>query len=630
MNQKQKTMLKRIVAAAIVYIAAAAAKKMNVFAGMPQPWTELVVFLIPYLIIGWDIVYKAFRGIKNGQVFDENFLMTVATFGAFGVGEFSEAVAVMLFYQVGELFQSYAVNRSRQSISDLMNICPEYANIEKDGQIKQVDPDDVEVDDIIVVQPGERIPLDGVVVEGESMIDTSALTGESVPRRAAAGDEIISGCVNGSGLLRVRVTKEFDDSTVARILELVENASSKKAHVENFITRFARYYTPAVVISAVVLAVIPPLFAGQSWAEWVRRACTFLVISCPCALVISIPLSFFGGIGGASKIGVLVKGSNYLESLAHAEYVVFDKTGTLTKGSFAVSEIHPNGIKDIQLLELAAYAEDYSNHPISLSIKKAYGKEIDHNRIGDIQEVAGHGVRTVIDNNTVLAGNAKLMKRENIRYIPCTSIGTVVYIACNGKYAGCIVIEDEIKTDAPAAIKDLKSSGVRKTIMLTGDADAVGQKVSARLGLDQAYTELLPADKVERVEELLKQKSEKGKLVFVGDGINDAPVLARADVGIAMGGLGSDAAIEAADIVLMTDEPSKIASVIRIARKAIRIANQNIVFALGVKFLVLILGALGYANMWAAVFADVGVSVIAILNAIRARKVKRLDASTLS
>ena len=622
MGKKQKKMLARILVSAVVF----AAGFFLPLAG----WSQLVFYLAVYAIIGWDIVWKAVRNIAHGQVFDENFLMALATIGAFCLQEFPEAVEVMLFYQVGELFQSYAVGRSRQSIAALMDIRPDYANIERDGKLEQVDPDDVAVGDTIVIKAGERIPLDGVVLDGNSTVNTAALTGESLPRDVGAGSDVISGCVNQSGLLRVRVTKEFGESTVAKILDLVENASDKKGRTENFITHFARYYTPAVVFAALALAILPPFITGQAFSIWIYRALTFLVISCPCALVISIPLSFFGGIGGASKIGVLVKGSNYLESLAHAEYVVFDKTGTLTKGSFAVSEIHPNGIKDIQLLELAAYAEDYSNHPISLSIKKAYGKEIDHNRIGDIQEVAGHGVRTVIDNNTVLAGNAKLMKRENIRYIPCTSIGTVVYIACNGKYAGCIVIEDEIKTDAPAAIKDLKSSGVRKTIMLTGDADAVGQKVSARLGLDQAYTELLPADKVERVEELLKQKSEKGKLVFVGDGINDAPVLARADVGIAMGGLGSDAAIEAADIVLMTDEPSKIASVIRIARKTIRIANQNIVFALGVKFLVLILGALGYANMWAAVFADVGVSVIAILNAIRAMKVKRLDASTLS
>ena len=621
MTKKQKKMVARLVGSAVFFIVAMMLEKKTFWAWIP--------FVLSYLAAGYDIPLRACRNLKNGQVFDENFLMTIATLGAFAIGSLEEAVAVMLFYQIGELFNDYAVNKSRKSITDLMDINPEYANLLRDGEEEQVDPYEVEIGDTIIIRPGEKVPLDGIVLEGSSTLDTKALTGESMPSEVETGQNIVSGSINLTGVLKVQTTKLFDDSTVAKILELVENASSRKAKAEAFITRFARVYTPVVVAFAAILAVLPPLFLG-GWSTWIYRACSFLVVSCPCALVISVPLSFFGGLGAASRQGILIKGSNYLESLAHAEYVVFDKTGTLTKGSFAVSEIHPNGIKDIQLLELAAYAEDYSNHPISLSIKKAYGKEINHNRIGDIQEVAGHGVRTVIDNNTVLAGNAKLMKRENIRYIPCTSIGTVVYIACNGKYAGCIVIEDEIKTDAPAAIKDLKSSGVRKTIMLTGDADAVGQKVSARLGLDQAYTELLPADKVERVEELLKQKSEKGKLVFVGDGINDAPVLARADVGIAMGGLGSDAAIEAADIVLMTDEPSKIASVIRIARKTIRIANQNIVFALGVKFLVLILGAVGYANMWAAVFADVGVSVIAILNAIRAMKVKRLDASTLS
>ena len=467
--------------------------------------------------------------------------------------------------------------------------------------------------------------MDGTILKGSSALDTSALTGESMPREVEPGMEVISGCINQTGILTIQTTKEFGESTVAKILDLVENASDKKGRTENFITRFARYYTPAVVFAALALAILPPLITGQSFGTWIYRALTFLVISCPCALVISIPLSFFGGIGGASRIGVLVKGSNYLESLAHTEMVVFDKTGTLTKGSFAVSEVNPKGMKDTQLLELAAYAEDYSNHPISLSIKKAYGRKIDSGRITEVQESAGHGVRAVIDGKAVLAGNAKLMVKERIQYTPSTAVGTVVYLACDGKYAGCIVIEDEIKADAPAAIKRLKSAGIHKTVMLTGDADAVGKKVANRLELDQAYTELLPADKVDRVEELLKQKSEKGKLVFVGDGINDAPVLARADVGIAMGGLGSDAAIEAADVVLMTDEPSKIASVMKIARKTIRIANQNIVFALGVKFLVLILGALGYANMWAAVFADVGVSVIAILNAIRAMRVKRLD-----
>lgn len=667
MNQKQKTMLKRIVAAAIVYIAAAAAKKMNVFAGMPQPWTELVVFLIPYLIIGWDIVYKAFRGIKNGQVFDENFLMTVATFGAFGVGEFSEAVAVMLFYQVGELFQSYAVNRSRQSISDLMNICPEYANIEKDGQIEQVDPDDVEVDDIIVVQPGERIPLDGVVVEGESMIDTSALTGESVPRRAADGDEIISGCVNGSGLLRVRVTKEFDDSTVARILELVENASSKKAKVENFITRFARYYTPVVVIAAVALAFVPPIVLGGEFGEWIQRACIFLVISCPCALVISVPLSFFGGIGAASRIGVLVKGSNYLEAVSELDTVVFDKTGTLTKGEFKVTELHPAGISEDELLELVAYAENYSTHPIAESIREAYrerkgslaeaetqkanagtaeivldadndtikevqSKEgvqgvvrkplIDLTRIGETNEIFGHGIETTIDGHKVLAGNGRLMKSKNIPYQECDGIGTVIYLAKDGKFAGSILIADTIKPETEDAIRGLKAAGIRRTVMLTGDRKAVGEAVAAKVGIDQAYTELLPADKVQKVEEMLAEMTGKRKLAFVGDGINDAPVLSRADVGIAMGSMGSDAAIEAADIVLMDDNPAKIAGVVKIGRKTMAIAHQNIVFALAVKAVVLLMGAAGVANMWEAVFADVGVSVIAILNAMRALRTK--------
>lgn len=560
-----------------------------------------------------------------GQVFDENFLMTIATIGALILGEHSEGVAVMLFYQVGEWFQSYAVSKSRKSIASLMDIRPDYANIERDGKLVQVDPDEVQIGETIVVKPGERIPLDGTILKGFSTLDTSALTGESMPREVEPGMEVISGCINQTGILNIQTTKEFGESTVAKILDLVENASDKKGRIENFITRFARYYTPVVVFAALALAILPPLITQQPFSTWIYRALTFLVISCPCALVISIPLSFFGGIGGASKIGVLVKGSNYLEALANTEVVVFDKTGTLTKGSFAVSEIHPVGMEEAQLLELAAYAEDYSNHPISLSIKNAYGEKIDNSRVSDVQEIAGHGVQAVIDGKTILAGNTKLMEKEHIKYTPSSAVGTVVYLACDGKYAGCIVIEDEIKADAPAAIKLLKSAGIRKTVMLTGDADAVGKKVAGQLHLDQVYTELLPADKVDRVESLLKQKSEKGMLAFVGDGINDAPVLARADVGIAMGGLGSDAAIEAADVVLMTDEPSKIAAVMKIARKTIRIANQNIVFALGVKFLVLILGALGYANMWAAVFADVGVSIIAILNAIRAMRVKLPD-----
>ena len=593
MTRKQKHLLTRIIVAAVLFFTGS-------LLHLPES-IEMGVFLSCYVVIGWDIVWKAVTNILHGQVFDENFLMTIATIGALILGEHSEGVAVMLFYQVGEWFQSYAVSKSRRSITSLMDIRPDYANIEQDGKLVQVDPDEVQIGSTIIVKPGERIPLDGTIIKGSSALDTSALTGESMPREVEPGMEVISGCINQTGILTIRTTKEFGESTVAKILDLVENASDKKGRIENFITRFARYYTPAVVFAALALAILPPIITGQAFSIWIYRALTFLVISCPCALVISIPLSFFGGIGGASKIGVLVKGSNYLEALAHAEMVVFDKTGTLTKGSFAVSEIHSNDMKDHQLLELAAYAEDYSNHPISLSIKNAYGKKIDNTRITDVQEIAGHGVQALIDGKTVLAGNAKLMIREHIKYTACPSVGTVVYVACNGKYAGCIVIEDEIKADAPAAIRSLKSAGIRRTVMLTGDADAVGKKVANRLGLDQAYTELLPADKVDRVEDLLKQKSEKGTLVFVGDGINDAPVLARADIGIAMGGLGSDAAIEAADVVLMTDEPSKIATVMRIARKTIRIANQNIVFALGIKFLVLILGAFGYANMWAAV-----------------------------
>lgn len=615
MTRKQKRLLFRIIIAAVLFAAGSL---------LPLgPTVEMGVFLVCYAVIGWDIVWKAVTNILHGQVFDENFLMTIATIGALILGEHSEGVAVMLFYQVGEWFQSYAVSKSRKSIASLMDIRPDYANVERNGKLEQVDPDEVNIGDTIVVKPGERVPLDGKIIKGTSALDTSALTGESMPRDVEPGMEVISGCINQTGILTIQTTKKYGESTVAKILDLVENASDKKGKTENFISRFARYYTPIVVFAAIALAILPPLVTGQPFSIWIYRALTFLVISCPCALVISIPLSFFGGIGGASKIGVLVKGSNYLESLSHTEVVVFDKTGTLTKGSFAVSQIKAIDMEEEQLLELAAYAEDYSNHPISQSIQKAYGKKIDNSRISDVQEIAGHGVRAVIDGKTVLAGNAKLMNRENIAYTPSDAIGTVIYLACNGKYAGYIVIEDEVKADAPAAIRALKEVGVRKTVMLTGDADAVGKKVAQKLGLDQAYTELLPADKVDRVEAMLKQTSEKGKLVFVGDGINDAPVLARADVGIAMGGLGSDAAIEAADVVLMTDEPSKISAVVRIARKTIRIANENIVFALGVKLLVLILGATGYANMWAAVFADVGVSVIAILNAIRAMRVKK-------
>ena len=641
MTKKQKAMLSRIIAAFIIYITLAVSDHMEILPEWLGLWGKMALYLIPYVLIGLDVVYRAFRNIRNGQVFDENFLMTVATFGAFGVGEYSEAVAVMLFYQVGELFQSYAVNRSRQSITELMDICPEYANIEEDGQLKQVNPDDVQVGDIIVVKSGERIPLDGKVVFGDSMVDTSALTGESVPRKVAEGDDIISGCVNGSGLLRVQVAKEFDDSTVAKILELVENASSKKAHVENFITRFARYYTPLVVMGAVLLAVIPPLFFGQTWSEGVRRACTFLVISCPCALVISVPMSFFSGIGAASKKGVLIKGSNYLEALSEMDTIVFDKTGTLTKGEFKVTEIHavagspvpeasevprtrvwaasqPSDEGKRSLLELAALAESYSDHPISRSIKDAWGDTIDMSRVSNAQEISGHGVRAEIDGHTVLAGNSKLMKEMNVAYQECMSMGTVVYVALDGVYCGYIVIADSIKDEAFEAIKNLKKVGVRRTIMLTGDKKEVGEAVAARLGLDEVHAELLPGDKVAKVEELLARQTGKHRLAFVGDGINDAPVLSRADVGIAMGSMGSDAAIEAADIVLMDDNPARIADVVRISRKTMSIVKQNIAFALGVKAVVLLMGAAGAANMWEAVFADVGVSVIAILNAMRA------------
>lgn len=616
MTKKQKKMLYRIIVTFLLF----AVLMVCEHTGGMDGWNKIVLFviyLIPYLVIGYDIVYKAARNISHGQVFDENFLMMIATFGAFGVGEYSEAVAVMLFYQVGELFQGYAVGKSRQSISDMMDICPEYANIEEDGVLKQVDPDDVEVGSIIVVKPGERIPLDGIVVEGESLIDTAALTGESVPRSAKAGDEIISGCVNGSGTLKVKTTKEFDDSTVAKILELVENASSKKAKVENFITRFAKYYTPVVTIGAVILAILPPLILGGGWAEWIQRACIFLVISCPCALVISVPLGFFGGIGAASKIGVLVKGSNYLEAVAEMTTIVFDKTGTLTKGEFKVTDvITENGSKE-ELIELAALGEGYSNHPIANSIREAYGKELDLNRVTNTEEIAGHGIKAVIDGKTVLLGNEKLMKSESIFYTPCKSMGTVVYVACNGVFEGAVVISDTIKDGAKEAIHDMKQVGVRHTVMLTGDRKEAAETVAQTLGIDEVHAELLPGGKVEQVEALLKAEKEKERLAFVGDGINDAPVLTRADIGIAMGSMGSDAAIEAADIVLMDDDVTKIASVVKIARKTLRIVKQNIVFALAIKALVLILGALGMANMWEAVFADVGVSVIAILNSMR-------------
>ena len=627
MTSKQKKMLYRIITAFVLFVVLMVLEHTGVLEQLPSQWLVFLIYLIPYLVIGYDIVYKAVRNISHGQVFDENFLMMVATFGAFGVKEYSEAVAVMLFYQVGELFQNYAVGKSRQSISDMMNICPEYANIEEDGVLTQVDPDDVEVGTIIVVKPGERIPLDGIVTEGTSMIDTAALTGESVPRRATVGDEIISGCVNGSSTIKVKVTKAFEDSTVARILELVENASSKKAKVENFITRFAKYYTPVVTIGAVILAILPPLILGGGWADWIQRACIFLVISCPCALVISVPLGFFGGIGASSKIGILVKGSNYLEAVAEMTTIVFDKTGTLTKGEFKVSEVQPsadknNTIGKEELLEIAAYGEGYSNHPIANSIREAYGKTLSMERVTDTEEIAGHGIHTFIDGREVYLGNAKLMDAQNIAYTENKTAGTVVYVACNNVFAGSIVISDTVKEGSKDAIRDMKQVGVKKTVMLTGDRQAAADAVAAELGIDEVHAELLPADKVGQVEKLLGARNEKEKLAFVGDGINDAPVLTRADIGIAMGSMGSDAAIEAADIVLMDDDIRKIASLVKIARKTLGIVKQNFVFALAVKALVLLLGALGMANMWEAVFADVGVSVIAILNSMRTLNTK--------
>ncbi len=617
MTKKQKKMLIRILITFVIFAILFVCEHTGILAPLEGSFLLFLIYLVPYLVIGYDIIYKAVRNISHGQVFDENFLMMIATFGAFGVGEYSEAVAVMLFYQVGELFQGYAVGKSRQSISDMMDICPEYANIEEEGVLQQVDPDDVEVGSIIVIKPGERIPLDGVIVEGESLIDTAALTGESVPRSAKAGDEIISGCVNGSGTLKVRTTKEFDDSTVAKILELVENASSKKARVENFITRFAKYYTPVVTIGAVILAILPPLILGGGWAEWIQRACIFLVISCPCALVISVPLGFFGGIGAASQIGVLVKGSNYLEAVAEMDTIVFDKTGTLTKGEFKVTEVQSEQLSKDELIELAALGEGYSNHPIANSIREAYGKELDLNRVTQTEEVAGHGIKAVIDGKTVLLGNEKLMKAEKIAYTGCKSIGTVVYVACDGVFEGAVVISDTIKDGAKEAIRDMKQVGVRKSVMLTGDRRQTAEAVAAEIGIDEVHAELLPGDKVAQVEALLAAEGEKQKLAFVGDGINDAPVLTRADIGIAMGSMGSDAAIEAADIVLMDDDVTKIASIVKIARKTLSIVKQNIVFALAVKAIVLVMGALGFANMWEAVFADVGVSVIAILNSMR-------------
>ena len=626
MMKKQKIMLYRIIAAAVIYVPLFVLEHMGKLEFQSEIPVQFLLFMIPYLIVGWDIIYRAVRNISHGQVFDENFLMCIATFGALGVKEYSEAVAVMLFYQIGELFQSYAVNRSRQSISAMMDICPEYANIEEDGKLKQVDPDDVEIGTEIVIKAGERVPLDGVVVSGTSFVDTSALTGESVPREVTEGSEIISGCVNGSGLLKVRTTKEFDDSTVAKILELVENASSKKAHVENFITKFAKYYTPIVVCAAVVLAFLPPIILGGGFAEWIQRACIFLVISCPCALVISVPLGFFGGIGAASKQGVLVKGSNYLEALSEMKTIVFDKTGTLTKGEFVVSEVIPNGWEKEGLLEVAALAEGYSDHPISAALKKAYEEaelgELSMDRVEQAEEIAGHGIKAKIDGRVVYAGNAKLMEEKGVEYEPCTVPGTVVYLAAEKEFLGTIVISDTVKPEAKRAIAQLKQSGVKKTVMLTGDRKDVGEAVAESLGIDEVYADLLPGDKVDKVEALLGELGEKEKLGFVGDGINDAPVLSRADIGIAMGSMGSDAAIEAADVVLMDDNILKISSIMRIAGKTLQIVHQNIVFALGVKVLVLILGALGMANMWEAVFADVGVSVIAILNSMRTLKVK--------
>lgn len=621
MNKKQKKMLIRIIIAAVLIV---------VFSLLPaEGYLRFVLFMIPYLVIGYDILKKAFKGILNKQVFDENFLMAVATVGAILLGDYSEGVAVMLFYQIGELFQSYAVGKSRRNISELMDIRPDYANIEKDGTLEQVDPDEVEIGTIIVVQPGEKVPIDGVITEGTSTLNTSALTGESLPRDAKAGDEVISGCINMTGLLKIRTTKEFGESTVSKILELVENSSSRKSKSENFISKFAKYYTPAVCYGAIALALIPPivlLIMGKPavWGDWIYRALTFLVISCPCALVISIPLSFFAGIGGASNQGILVKGSNYLETLAQTKYVVFDKTGTMTQGVFEVSGIHHNEMPDEKLLEYAALAECYSSHPISKSLQKAYGKPIDRNRVTDIEEISGNGVIAKVDGISVAAGNTKLMNRLGIAYQDCHHVGTVVHIAIDGKYAGHILISDIIKPHAKEAIAELKKAGISKTVMLTGDSKRVADQVAEELGIQEVYSELLPADKVSRVEELLNQKSEKDKLAFVGDGINDAPVLSRADIGIAMGALGSDAAIEAADIVLMDDDPLKISKAIKIARKCIRIVYENIYFAIGIKVLCLILGALGIANMWMAIFADVGVMIIAVLNAIRTLFVKNL------
>jgi Cd2+/Zn2+-exporting ATPase len=623
LNKKQKKVLYRILISAVLIVIL----KLLPISG----YAEFALFMIPYLIIGYDILKKAWKGICNRQVFDENFLMAVATVGAILLGEYTEGVAVMLFYQIGELFQSYAVGKSRRNISELMDIRPDYANIETEsGELEQVDPDEVEIGTIIVVQPGEKVPIDGVVVEGNTMLNTSALTGESVPRKADVGDDVISGCINMSGLLKIRTTKEFGESTVSKILELVENASSRKSQPENFISKFARYYTPAVCYGALVLAVLPPLVRmaflhlAPAWGDWIFRALTFLVISCPCALVISIPLSFFAGIGGASNAGVLVKGSNYLEILSKTGCVVFDKTGTMTQGVFEVAGIHPCGVSEEQLLEYAALAESYSTHPISKSLQKAYGKSVDKARVTDVQEISGNGVTANVDGIAVAAGNSKLMQRLGVQYENSDEVGTIVHMVVDGKYAGYILISDLMKPHAKEAIRALKKAGVRKTVMLTGDRKNVADQVAAELGIDEVYSELLPGDKVTQIEKLIENKHEKEKIAFVGDGINDAPVLSRADIGIAMGALGSDAAIEAADVVLMDDDPLKIAKAIRISRKCIRIVYQNIYFAIGVKAICLILGALGIANMWAAIFADVGVMVLAVLNAIRALSVKNL------
>ena len=637
MNKKQKRTRNRIVAALAIF---AVVFEVTEFAPLAQYvggetnalYLEFVLFLIPYLIAGYDVLLKAARNIGNGQVFDENFLMTIATVGAFALVLFpdsqphmAEGAAVMLFYQVGELFQGYAVGKSRQSIADMMDIAPDFANVMRDGKLVQVDPYEIGVGDEIVVKPGERVPLDGTIVEGSTQLDTAALTGESVPRHVEEGAEVISGCVNMTGKITVKVSKPFEQSTVSRILELVESASEKKAQTENFITRFARYYTPIVTIGALVLAVLPPLLFGQSWSDWIERGLTFLVVSCPCALVISVPLSFFGGIGGASRLGILVKGGNYLEALSHTETVVFDKTGTLTNGSFNVVAVHPDAAAEVDpdlILSIAAHAEAYSDHPIAVSVKEAFTGEIDQSRIADVREEGGHGVRAVVDERVVLVGNDKLMREEGIAYHDCELTGTILHVSIDGKYAGHIIIADVVKEDAAECIKRLHAAGVRKTVMLTGDRAEVAKAVAEKLGLDEYHGKLLPEDKVNQVERLLGETSERGKLAFVGDGINDAPVLTRADIGIAMGAMGSDAAIEAADIVLMDDKPSKIASAIRIARKTMRIVWQNIVFALGVKFAVLVLAAVGLATMWLAVFADVGVAILAILNAMRCMRVK--------